>query len=519
MTDRISEERAASDAGEHQRPEFRPYHHPAAGWGAARSVARVLARELVDGPRAMLRMNHEDKGFDCPGCAWPDDQKGLHLDICENGIKHVTWEMTRKRVGAEFFAAHTVTELRRWSDFALEDQGRLTEPMRYDADTDHYVPIAWDDAFALVGDDAARARQPGPGVVLHLGPARQRGNVPLPAVGARVRHEQPAGLLEHVPRGERPRADGVDRHRQGHGRPGGLGAGRRDLRDRRQRGVERAADAHRAGRGVPARRAGRARQPARRGRARRTIVPHDFLRDGDLPRDHDRHAQRAAAHRRRPRADARRRQGGARDGRDRPEAIDREFIDAPHRGLRGVPALRARRRRGTSSSTSRASTRRRSARSAEIYLRVRPRRIISWCLGVTQQEHGVDTVREIVNLLLLRGNIGRRGRRARRRSAGTATSRATAPAASTTARAERSSTGSPRSAASTRRASTGWTPCARSRRCTRGDVKVFVGMGGNFVLAAPDTALHLRGAARLRADRAGQHEAEPQPPRARPRRR
>ena len=70
-------------------------------------------------------MNHEDKGFDCPGCAWPDDPKGLHLDICENGIKHVTWEMTRKQVGAEFFAAHTVTELERWSDFALEDQGRL----------------------------------------------------------------------------------------------------------------------------------------------------------------------------------------------------------------------------------------------------------------------------------------------------------------------------------------------------------------------------------------------------------
>ncbi len=84
-----------------KKPARRDYHHPAAAWGAARSVARVLwrSREPVHGPRAVLRMNHEDKGFDCPGCAWPDDPKGLHLDICENGIKHVTWEMTRKKVG------------------------------------------------------------------------------------------------------------------------------------------------------------------------------------------------------------------------------------------------------------------------------------------------------------------------------------------------------------------------------------------------------------------------------------
>jgi len=98
-------------------PEFHPYHHPAAGWGAAKSVSRVLVREhaLLDGPRAIMRMNHENTGFDCPGCAWPDDAKGLKLDICENGIKHVTWEMTPKRVGREFFAAHSVTELSRWS--------------------------------------------------------------------------------------------------------------------------------------------------------------------------------------------------------------------------------------------------------------------------------------------------------------------------------------------------------------------------------------------------------------------
>src|SRR5471030_24025 len=114
------------------------YHHPAAAWGAAKSVGLTLLRqgEIIDGVRAVFRLNHEDGGFDCPGCAWPDDRKGLRMDICENGIKHVTWEMTKKRVTREFFAAHTVAELMNWSDFALENEGRLTEPMAYNFSID-----------------------------------------------------------------------------------------------------------------------------------------------------------------------------------------------------------------------------------------------------------------------------------------------------------------------------------------------------------------------------------------------
>jgi len=119
------------------------YHHPAAGWGAAKSVGEVLEerRTPVEGVRALFVMNQEDGGFDCPGCAWPDDPTGLHLDICENGVKHVTWELTRKQVGREFFAEHTVSELEAWSDYDLENAGRLAEPMRYDAASDRYVPV------------------------------------------------------------------------------------------------------------------------------------------------------------------------------------------------------------------------------------------------------------------------------------------------------------------------------------------------------------------------------------------
>ena len=111
------------------------YNHPAAGWGAAKSVGLMLLKqhELIDGTRVIFEMNHENRGYDCPGCAWPDDRHGLSMDICENGIKHATWELTKKRATPDFFAEHTVSELSTWSDFALEDVGRLTEPMRYDA--------------------------------------------------------------------------------------------------------------------------------------------------------------------------------------------------------------------------------------------------------------------------------------------------------------------------------------------------------------------------------------------------
>lgn len=67
------------------------------------------------------------------------------------GVKHVTWELTRKQAGQEFFAAHTVSELAGWTDYDLEDAGRLSEPMRYDAPSDRYVPIAWQEAFELAG--------------------------------------------------------------------------------------------------------------------------------------------------------------------------------------------------------------------------------------------------------------------------------------------------------------------------------------------------------------------------------
>ncbi|MCW2523081.1 MAG: molybdopterin-dependent oxidoreductase alpha subunit, partial [Frankiales bacterium] len=130
------------------------YDHPAAGWGAAKSVGLVLERagEPAEGFRALFVMNHEDGGFDCPGCAWPDDPDGLRLDLCENGVKHTTWEMAPPKADPEFFARHPVAELSGWSDYDLEAVGRLAEPMSYNPASDKYEPISWADAFALVAD-------------------------------------------------------------------------------------------------------------------------------------------------------------------------------------------------------------------------------------------------------------------------------------------------------------------------------------------------------------------------------
>ncbi len=131
---------------------FKTYNHPAGGWGAAAATAKVLMEQsvLTKGSRALLAMN-QPGGFKCPSCAFPDPDRRKTLEFCENGAKALAFEATKRRVTREFFQNHTVSELMAQSDHWLEMQGRLTEPMRYDAGSDRYVPCGWADAFALVG--------------------------------------------------------------------------------------------------------------------------------------------------------------------------------------------------------------------------------------------------------------------------------------------------------------------------------------------------------------------------------
>ena len=134
------------------KPRYTPYKQPAGGWGAAAATAKVLLEQSVvtKGSRALLSMN-QPGGFKCPSCAFPDASCTKKLEFCENGAKALAHEATKFRVTRDFFAAYSVTELMAQSDYWLEMQGRLTEPMRYDAATDHYLPVSWDDAFALIG--------------------------------------------------------------------------------------------------------------------------------------------------------------------------------------------------------------------------------------------------------------------------------------------------------------------------------------------------------------------------------
>ncbi|MCK9686109.1 FdhF/YdeP family oxidoreductase [Scleromatobacter humisilvae] len=127
------------------------YKGPAGGWAALKSVSKaLLAQDIaVKGAKTLLSANQPD-GFDCPGCAWPDRNHASTFEFCENGAKAVAAEATARRVTREFFAQHTVTELAGKSDFFLEDQGRLTEPMVYDRASDKYLPIEWDTAFEMI---------------------------------------------------------------------------------------------------------------------------------------------------------------------------------------------------------------------------------------------------------------------------------------------------------------------------------------------------------------------------------
>jgi molybdopterin-dependent oxidoreductase alpha subunit len=128
------------------------YKGAAAGWGALKAVADAVRgqKAIVKETRGLLKMN-QPHGFDCPGCAWPDPKHTSSFEFCENGAKAVSWEATSKRTTPGFFAAHTVSELWKWSDFDLENEGRLTHPMAYDPVTDRFLPISWDEALARIG--------------------------------------------------------------------------------------------------------------------------------------------------------------------------------------------------------------------------------------------------------------------------------------------------------------------------------------------------------------------------------
>jgi len=136
--------------------DVRPYHHAAAGFGAIASTVKHVMHEtgVLRGASTLLKVNQAG-GFDCPGCAWPEPDVGHRssAEFCENGAKAVAAEATTRRVTPEFFKAWSVPRLLEQSDYWLESQGRLTQPMLLREGSSHYEPVSWDDAFGVLAEE------------------------------------------------------------------------------------------------------------------------------------------------------------------------------------------------------------------------------------------------------------------------------------------------------------------------------------------------------------------------------
>lgn len=140
--------------------------------GPAKSEAAGVKAVLVSMQHALSQMGpvrtaatlaklNQRHGFDCPGCAWPEEHGGRKLaEFCENGAKAVAEEATKRVVTPEFFARHTIAELDAKPEYWLSQQGRLTHPMVLRPGDDHYRPIGWDDAYRLIADELAALDDP-----------------------------------------------------------------------------------------------------------------------------------------------------------------------------------------------------------------------------------------------------------------------------------------------------------------------------------------------------------------------
>ena len=126
----------------------------ASGFPAITATMRVAVGEMgaVRGARTLLSLNQKG-GIDCQSCAWADPDERTLAEFCENGAKALADEATVKSIGAEFFAQHTITELNAQTDQWLNAQGRITEPLIRRENSDYYEPLSWDEVFALLAEN------------------------------------------------------------------------------------------------------------------------------------------------------------------------------------------------------------------------------------------------------------------------------------------------------------------------------------------------------------------------------
>jgi formate dehydrogenase major subunit len=376
--------------------------HAAAG-ATAVAVAMKRAMEQMGPLRTaatLLRLNQKD-GFDCQGCAWPDPEHRHTAEFCENGAKAVTEEATLRRIGPAFFAEHSLADLEDRTEYWLGQQGRITEPMVRRAGGTHYEPISWDDAFALMAERLNGLASPDEAVFYTSGKtsneaafvyqlfARAFGTNNLPDC-SNMCHESTSVAL----------ADTI-----------GIGKGSVSLTD-----VETAELIIVAGQnpGTNHPRMLSALEKAKRGGAK--IIAINPLREAGLV--NFRNPQKA--------------RGWVGNGTDLADlhlpvrlngdlalfqgltahllahdAIDHAFL-AEH--TEGLDALRAHAAQLDWAEVERASgLSRAQVEEAGDLLRASSATVFCWAMGITQHRNSVATIKEIVNVALLQGNIGKPG--------------------------------------------------------------------------------------------------------------
>jgi len=398
--------------------KIKPYDGPAGGWGSVfAGLGHVIKQgDPIGTTAALLRVNQPD-GFDCPGCAWPEPTKpdGTSavgaFEFCENGIKAVSWETTAKRVDAGFFQQHTVKHLRAQSDHWLESQGRLTEPMRYNRQTDHYEPISWDAAFELVAEKLHAMPSPDRGVFYTSGRTsneaaflyqllvRRLGTNNLPDCSNMCHESSGVALTQTIGTGkgtvtihdfELADCILVIGQNPGTNHPRMLA----ELQKAAKRGVKIITINPLKERGME-----RFKHPQKPlsmlapGRAGSTPITTHYLQPligGDLA------ALKGIC---KALIELDRASSGS--------ILDRAFIDAQTHGYEGFIAdLDATDWPMIESQSGLSQTD--LTQIAEVYA-VSDRVIACWAMGLTQHKHAVPTIQMIVNLLLLRGNLGKDG--------------------------------------------------------------------------------------------------------------
>ncbi|MFI1720693.1 FdhF/YdeP family oxidoreductase [Streptomyces sp. NPDC020489] len=397
-----------------EEPETALSVTPPKKWAAGLpAVAHALEYSLQQtSPRRagvdLLTMNQVG-GIDCPGCAWADPAPGQRHrnEYCENGAKHINDEATTRRITADFFREHSVSDLAGRSDMWLNQQGRLTEPMIKRPGSDHYEPIGWNDALGVLADELTTLASPDEAVFYTSGRAgneaafvlqlfaRAFGTNNLPDCSNMCHESSGFALSETLGTGKGTvslddlhHADLIFLVGQnpGSNHPRQLSA----LEEAKRNGARIVAV-------NPLPEAGLRRfknpQKPQGVLGRGTQIADRFLHikpGGDLALFQALNLLLLEAEDARPGT-----------------VLDHDFIDAHTAGFEEF-AQHARTVDWDDVRAATGLTREEIEKVHEDVL-ASQRVIVCWAMGITQHKHGVPTVREIVNFLLLRGNLGRAG--------------------------------------------------------------------------------------------------------------